>query len=73
MTNELEPEERIIAKIVCFYPQGTILDINKPFYAIADYDKCSAHFGKDKMYPGQILDLKVASFDDENMWVKLDV
>lgn len=73
LTNELQPEDTITAKIVCFYPQGIILDINKPFYAIANYDKCRTHFGYNKMQPNQLLDMKVVSFDDENMWVKLGV
>lgn len=61
----------INAIIKYFYPQGVILDIGELFLGIANYEKCKAILGAEKMYPQTEIQLKIDFFDDENMWVGL--
>ena len=63
--------QRINTEIVCFYPQGIILEIGKAFYAIANYKDCEKQFGKDNMYPHKKIDLTIEEFDNDNLWIKL--
>ncbi len=64
--------QSITATISCFYPQGIILNIDdEKFHGVADYEKSKTHFGNDKMYPQQPLEMNVEGFDDKNMWVVL--
>lgn len=65
--------DKINAKIICFYPQGIILEIWQLFCAIANYDECRNHFGGDKMYPREEIALKIEGFDDDNLWVRLKI
>lgn len=59
------------AKIVCFYPQGIILDCGEKFFGIAPYDFCEKHFGKSQMYPKNTLKLQLNGFDEMHFWIKL--
>jgi len=63
----------IKSKILCFYPQGIILNFGEPFNALSNYEACKTVFGKDKMYPNQELDLKISAFDNINRIVILTV
>lgn len=64
--------DTIVGSIVCFYPQGVILNLGLQFFGLADYDHCKNLLGADKMYPGNKLSLIVQGFDDVNMWIKLE-
>jgi ribosomal protein S1 len=68
---ELEIGQIINANILCFYPQGIILNIGQEFYAIADYGECKNKFGADKMHPNEKLEFTIGEFDNNNLWVKL--
>jgi hypothetical protein len=73
LKSELVIGDKINAKIICFYPQGIILEIGQLFCAIANYDECRNHFGGDKMYPREEIALKIEGFDDDNLWIKLKI
>lgn len=73
LKSELVIGHRINAEIICFYPQGIILEIGQAFYAIANYNDCEKHFGTDKMYPHKKIDLTIEEFDNDNLWVKLKI
>ncbi len=73
LKSKLKIGQPILAKIICFYPQGIILDIGLKFYGIADYKACRAFFKSEKMYPQQILNLQVSGFDNVNMWVTMEL
>lgn len=68
---EIKIGDRVNAVIILFCPQGVILKTEQSFYGIADYDECRNCFGVNKMCPNGILNLKIASFDDENFWLRL--
>ncbi|MEM1320997.1 MAG: hypothetical protein AAGG75_12160 [Bacteroidota bacterium] len=57
--------------IVCFYPQGVIVNIGFKYFGIIDYERCLEVVGKHQMYPGHHFKCEVADFDDENMWFQL--
>lgn len=64
--------QNITTTINCFYPQGIILNIDhEKFHGIADYEKSKIHFGEEKMYPKEQLEMKIESFDHQNMWIVL--
>lgn len=65
--------EKVAGKIICFYPQGVVLNIGQLFYGIADYEECKGYLGAEKMYPAQGIELVVAGWDEGNMWVRLKV
>ena len=73
LKKELSIGQSLQGQIVCFYPQGILLDIGKKFYAIANYDDCKAFFGTKKLYPKEVLLLQVGGFDNLNMWVELKI
>ncbi|MDI9341887.1 MAG: hypothetical protein QM534_15050 [Sediminibacterium sp.] len=68
---ELIIGQKIKGEIICFYPQGVILDIGKTFHAIANYDECEKRLGKKCMYPGNKIELSIDEFDNDNLWIKL--
>ena len=72
LKQEFQIGQQVNGQIVCFYPQGIILDIGKKFYAIANYDTCKVFFGTKKLYPKQVLSLQIANFDNLNMWIQLN-
>lgn len=65
------PGRILSAKIVCFYPQGVIMDIDARFVGILSMDDCKRVFGEDYQYPGNKNEFKVAGFVEEQMWVTL--
>jgi len=70
---ELATGQRIQSKILCFYPQGIVCEIGKAFYGIANYNECESYFGSDKMCVGERLDLIISEFDNDNLWIKLQI
>lgn len=73
LKNTLKINTIITARIVCFYPQGVMLDIGQGFYGVADYQACKDKLGADKLYPHHTLDVAVRAFMDEYLWVKVAV
>lgn len=73
LKSELIIGDKINAEIICFYPQGIILEIGKPFYAIANTNECKKRFGTQEMYPNKKFELTIDEFDDANLWVKLKI
>lgn len=63
--------ERVDAEIICFYPQGVILNIGEQFYCLADYQECENILGAGKMYAKEKLRLTVLGFDNDNLWLLL--
>jgi len=73
LRSRIKTGDKIPGKIICFYPQGVVLNIEQRFYGVADYDECKGYLGAEKMYPGQHVELVLEGYDDVNMWVKLKV
>jgi len=60
-------------KISCFYPQGVVLNLNSPFYGLADYDQCVKVVSSEQMYPGTPVWFTVDSIDEENYILHLTI
>lgn len=55
--------------IVCFYPQGVIVQFGEKFYGLANDHECLCVLGAQKMYSNTTIELCIDKFDDENLWV----
>ena len=75
--NELKSKfnigQHIETEIVCFYPQGVIVQYNENFYGLANYKDCESLLGSKHMYPQQKIRLYVDSFDNENLWINFSI
>ena len=60
-------------EIVCFYPQGVIVQYNEEFFGFVDYNDCKSVLGASNMYPQQKIKLFVENFDDDNLWVNFSI
>jgi hypothetical protein len=47
----------IETEIVCFYPQGVIVQYNEEFFGFVDYNDCKSVLGASNMYPQQKIKL----------------
>lgn len=61
--------QKMNTQIVCFYPQGVIVNFKEDFYGLANYEDCLSILGSKHMYPHQHIELFIDHFDDENLWV----
>ena len=59
------------SRILCFYPQGIISNFGENFNALSDFKACERFFGKEKMYPNNIIELSISRFDDKNKLIQL--
>lgn len=71
LKNELKVGQIINVEIICFYPQGVMLDIGYPFFAISNYNEFEKHLGNENMYPGIKTTVSIEDFDNKNLWIKV--
>ncbi|EHO14616.1 hypothetical protein [Myroides odoratimimus] len=63
--------DQVEGEIVCFYPQGVMVDIGSSFYGLADYHQCLSVLSREKMCPGTVAHFKVDGIEEENFLVHL--
>ncbi|MEL6971264.1 MAG: hypothetical protein AAFZ63_15680 [Bacteroidota bacterium] len=61
----------ITATIICFYPQGVIMDIGTDFAGLLSIADCNKVFSEEKQYPGNSAKFRVMGFEEEQMWIIL--
>lgn len=57
--------------IVCFYPQGAVLDTGTGFWGLADHDVMRSAVGALDLYPGTVVPCRVDGFDNDHQWFTL--
>ena len=65
--------QHIETEIVCFYPQGVIVQYHEKFYGLANYKDCESLLGSNNMYPKQKIRLYIENFDNENLWINFSI
>ncbi|MBH2002957.1 MAG: hypothetical protein I8H98_11950 [Moraxellaceae bacterium] len=73
LKNKFKIGEMIETEIVCFYPQGVIVQYDEEFFGFVDYNDCKSVLGASNMYPQQKFKLFVENFDDDNLWVNFSI
>ncbi|WP_228129365.1 hypothetical protein [Acinetobacter modestus] len=73
LKNKFKIGEMIETEIVCFYPQGVIVQYDEEFFGFVDYNDCKSVLGASNMYPQQKIKLFVENFDDDNLWVNFSI
>lgn len=63
----------IDSEIVCFYPQGVIVQYSEIFFGLVNYKDCEFILGSENIYPQQKIKLYVQNFDDENLWINFSI
>ncbi|USA47289.1 hypothetical protein NDN11_03970 [Acinetobacter sp. C26M] len=63
----------IDSEIVCFYPQGVIVQYSEIFFGLVNYKDCEFILGSENMYPQQKIKLYVQNFDDQNLWINFSI
>ena len=64
---------QVQGEVEVLYPQGIIVKLEENTIAITDYDDCLKNSSVTSIYPHQYISCKVKEYDEENMWIVLQM